>query len=116
MCWWMWKSDVQIGAWRRWAALALRLIIVLCTIAAIAGLQWLRPLEGMNVFFVLDRSDSIPSEQQEWAREYANQAARMKKKEDKAGVLVFGTDAGIEMNLGLLMDLKKVQAVVVTER
>ena len=114
--WLMWKSDVQIGAWRRWTALGLRLIIVLAVIAAVAGLQWLRPLEGMNVFFVLDRSDSVPSAQQEWAREYVNRTAKRQKNVDKSGVLVFGTDAGIEASPAEAVDLKKIHAVVATER
>src|SRR6266567_2610559 len=91
--WLAWKSDVQISPWRRWLALGIRLTVVLAMVLAIAGLQWLRPLEGMNVFFLLDRSDSIPSPQQEGARKFVNETAMRKKKEDKAGILVFGTDA-----------------------
>ena len=93
--WLAWKSDVQISTWRRWLALGVRLVVVLALVLAIAGLQWLRPLEGMNVFFLLDRSDSIPSPQQEAARKYVTEAAAAKKKEDKAGVLVFGTEASL---------------------
>src|SRR5260221_9020372 len=63
--WLVWKTDVQISAWRRWLAAGLRLAVVLAVVLAISGLEWRRPLEGMNVFFLLDRSDSIPSPQQE---------------------------------------------------
>src|ERR1043165_6436674 len=94
--WTVWltvKSDVQICAWRRWMALAVRLVIVLALVLAIAGVQWKRPQEGMNVFFLLDRSDSIPPEQQEAARIYVSKTAELKKRIDKGGVLVFGTDA-----------------------
>src|SRR5947209_20244078 len=80
--WLAWKTDVQITAWRRWLALGIRLVVVLAMVLAIAGLQWRQPLEGMNVFFLLDRSDSIPSPQQEGARKYVNDAAARKKKED----------------------------------
>jgi len=91
--WTVWltlRSDVQISAWRRWTAFGLRLVIVLALILAIAGLQWKRPQEGMNVFFLLDRSDSIPPEQQEAARLYVSKASALKKPIDKAGVLAFG--------------------------
>src|SRR5256885_12256847 len=94
--WFAWKSDVQVSHWRRWTALAARIVVLTVLIFAIAGLQWLRPLEGMNVFFVLDRSDSIPSPQQEGAVKYVARAAAQKKKEDRGGVLVFGTDASLE--------------------
>lgn len=117
---WVWwlslKSDVQISAWRRWSALTIRVIVVVMMVLAIAGLQWLRPLEGMNVYFVLDRSDSIPSAQQEAAREYVNTAAKNKEGPDSAGVLVFGTDASIESSPNPIVDLQKIQAVVGTER
>src|SRR5205807_6786994 len=94
--WFAWKSDVQLSAWRRWTALLIRCAVLALLVFAIAGLQWLRPLEGMNVFFVLDRSDSIPSPQQEAAREYINRSSRQKKNVDKAGVIVFGSEASIE--------------------
>ena len=75
LAWVIWltlKSDVQVSRWRRWLAFSLRTLIVMAVVFALAGLQWLRPLEGMNVFFLLDRSESIPSPQQELARAYQN--------------------------------------------
>ncbi len=114
--WLAWKTDVQIGAWRRWAALGLRTVICLALVFAIAGFQWLLPVEGMNVFFVLDRSDSIPSGQQDAAKGLVNQLAGLKKKDDKAGVIIFGTDASIDRMPNEKIDLEKVEAVVDTQR
>jgi uncharacterized membrane protein len=114
--WWARKTDVQIGAWRRWTALGLRLVIVLAAVLAMAGLQWLRPVEGVNVFFLLDRSDSIPAAQQESARRFVNQAAADKKKIDRAGVLVFGSEAALEFAANEAIDLQKILAIVPTER
>lgn len=114
--WFAWKSDVQLGTWRRWTALIIRLIVLLALIFAIAGLQWLLPVEGMNVFFVMDRSDSVPSAQQEAARQYINRASKQMHKVDKAGVIVFGSEASIESAPNSAVDLEKIQAVVGTER
>jgi uncharacterized membrane protein len=114
--WLTWKSDVQVSPWRRWTAFFLRTVIVTLLVLAVAGLQWLRPLEGMNVFFVLDRSDSIPSAQQESARDYVTKAVARKEAPDKAGVLVFGTEASIERTVTPQLDLEKIFAVVGTER
>jgi len=114
--WLAWKTDVQIAAWRRWLALGIRLIVVAAVVLALAGLQWRQPLEGMNVFFLLDRSDSIPSPQQEGARKYVNETVGRKKKEDKAGVLVFGTDAALETSVNERIDVQKITAVVGAER
>ena len=117
--WTVWltlRSDAQISAWRRWSAFGLRLLIVLALVLAIAGLQWKRPQEGMNVFFVLDRSDSIPPEQQEAARLYVSKTAAAKKPMDKAGVIVFGTDAAIDTSPNPKVGDQKIQAVVGRER
>lgn len=119
VAWVLWlalKSDAQLGPVRRWFALGLRLIILVCLILAISGLQFLRPVEGMNVFFVLDRSDSVPSPQQEFARDYVNKTSGKKKSGDRAGVIVFGTQASIESLPNQAVDLQKVQAVVGTDR
>src|SRR5437016_7725765 len=113
--WTVWltlKSDVQISAWRRWTAFGLRLVIVLALILVIGGRQWKRPQEGMNVFFLLDRSDSVPPEQQEAARLYVSKAAQLKKPIDKAGVLVFGTEAAIDTSPNEKVGDQKIQAVV----
>ena len=114
--WFAWKSDVQISPWRRWVALGIRTLVLLALVFAIAGLQWRRPMEGMNIFFALDRSDSIPSPQQDAAKQYVNKVSRQKKRVDKAGVIVFGTEASIESSPNAAVDLQKIQAVVGTER
>jgi uncharacterized membrane protein len=117
--WILWltlKSDVQVSRWRRWTAFGLRTVIVTAVVLALAGLQWLRPLEGMNVFFLLDRSDSIPSPQQDLARAYVNKSTAQKKSVDKGGVIVFGSEASIETTANTAVDVEKIQAVVGTER
>src|SRR6266478_3666022 len=114
--WFAWKSDVQVSAWRRWTALGIRMVVLALVVFAIAGLQWLNPLEGMNAFFVLDRSDSIPASQQDFAKEFVNKSSKQKKNTDKAGVIVFGSEASIESSPNSAVDVQKIQAVVGTER
>lgn len=110
------KSDVHISPWRRWSAFAIRVSIVILLGLAVAGLQRRIPIDGMNVFYLLDRSDSVPHSQQEIARAYVNASAKPKRNEDKAGVLVFGTDASLESTAMPIVDLLKIQAIVGTER
>jgi uncharacterized membrane protein len=114
--WLAWKSDASLTSWRRWASSGLRFVILLLLILAIAGIQWKRPQEGMNVFFVLDRSDSVPSPQQEQARETANLWSKRKKEADKAGFLIFGTDAALETTATSIAEAEKIQAVVESQR
>jgi uncharacterized membrane protein len=114
--WFAFKSDVQISRWRRVASGLIRLVVLLALVLAIAGLQWLRPLEGMNVFYLLDRSDSVPSSQQELARDYVNKSFRAKQEGDRAGILVFGTEASLESSVNPVVDVQKIHAIVGGER
>jgi uncharacterized membrane protein len=120
LIWLSWKSDVQIGPWRHWTALALRLLVALALALAMAGLQWKRPIEGMTVFYLLDRSDSVPSsppsDQQGLALKYVVDSAGEKNANDLAGVLVFGSEAAIESRPNAQVDLTKIQAVVGAQR
>ena len=86
--WLFWRTHVQISPWRRWTALIFRILVLTCLVLAVAGLQWLRPMEGMNLFYMLDRSDSLPSSQQEVARGYVNKSFAFKKTADKAAVCI----------------------------
>lgn len=118
LVWLAWKSDVAVAAWRRGAATALRLLVATLLVLGLAGLQWRQPQEGVNVFCLLDRSDSVPSLQQEAARRLANRFAEGRRKEDRAGLLVFGADAALESTASAQVDLRdtKVLAVVDPER
>ncbi len=116
--WLFWKTDVQIGTARRWIAFILRVIIVLALVLALAGLQWKQPLEGVNVMFVLDRSDSVPSPQQEASFKYAMRVSADKKKEDRVGLLVFGSEPALETTVNNLVDpqKEKIFAVIGSDR
>jgi len=114
--WLAWNSDVQVNRWRRWASFIFRAGIVTALVLALAGLQLLRPMQGMNVFFLLDRSDSIPSTQQDLARAYVTKSAAEKKKADKTGMIVFGSEANIETTANTAVEDAKIYAVVATER
>jgi len=110
------RSDVPLVGWRKWGSLGLRLAVTLGLTLALAGFQWLLPTEGMNVFYLLDRSESVPAGQQEAARDWVNRSAKSKRTVDKGGVVVFGSEASIEFLPNPIVELSKVQAVVGTER
>jgi uncharacterized membrane protein len=114
--WLGWRTEAQLNPARKWIALTLRVLVTLAVVFAMAGLQWLRPVEGMNIFFVLDRSESIPSEQQDAAKNLVNRLSARMQKADKAGAIVFGTDASIDRLPNPQIDLQRVEAVVDTER
>jgi Ca-activated chloride channel homolog len=109
-------SDVQLGLRRRWFACGARLISVTAMLLALAGIQWQRPIEGLNVFFALDRSASVPTAQQDQILRWVNDVVRDKPLTDRAGALVFAADAAIEATPNVTFTLPAVQAVVPTER
>jgi Ca-activated chloride channel family protein len=117
--WILWlaiKSDAQLSPWRRWLVTTIRLVVLVCLVVALGGLQWKKPKEGVNVFFLLDRSQSVSPEQQERAQKFVNEAVKEKKIEDKGGVILFGAGASIESMPSATPQLNQVQAVVPPER
>ena len=129
--WWIWvlpvilawvlyygiRSDVQTSPWRRRLSLLIRLLVVSAVVLALSGLRWLSPRDGLNVFWMLDRSDSIPASQQEAALNYIKRTLPAKKSGDQAGLIVFGADAAIESTPSPIFDVqKKIFAVIGSER
>ena len=79
-------SDLSPGRAR--FSLGLRCVIFTLLVFGLAGLQVSRPSKKLGVLFLLDRSDSVPAEQQEAAVRSLNEAARRMGPNDTAGVLV----------------------------
>jgi hypothetical protein len=81
---------------RETVALALRVIIALCVILALAGVEIARASDQLAVVFLIDDSDSMSSEAKGLALDYARQAIRSMGPDDQAAVVVFGGDALVE--------------------
>ena len=113
--WMTWKTDVRIQKWRRWASFFLRVLIVISLALALSELQWKKTQDGMNIYFLMDRSQSIPIEEQHLAHKLLTSAK--KQKNDKAGLMVFGADAGIETSLSeTMLETNRIQTVINTDR
>lgn len=113
--WTVWlamKSDASIQGGRLWAATTLRIILVTLLILALSGFEWRRKDDRMNVIYLVDRSLSVPPQEQENARVYSNESSRLKLPDDRAGVIVFGADAGIEMMPNTAFEWGKFQAII----
>lgn len=110
---WLWRaSPADLGPVRRGLSLGLRLAGVLLLVLALAGLRGLRPFDGVNVMFVLDRSDSVPPEDQAAARALAARFIQDKPAGDRAGLIVFGREAAIENSVSAAPDVTRPSAVV----
>lgn len=78
-------------------ALGLRLAILTLLILALAGARMAKNVSEQCVIFVMDVSDSIPKAQQEFALTYINRALKEQRGNQKAGLVVFGGDAFVEV-------------------
>lgn len=119
LAWVVWlaiKSDNSVHSWRRWIACGLRVVVTTLIVCAIAGLQWLKLMEGLNVFFLLDRSDSVPSQQQQAALDWVADAVKKKPAGDRAGMVVFGGEARIESTPQSTLRADRISAVVSGDR
>ena len=113
--WLAWKTDVHIQNWRRWTAFFLRVLVVTSVVLALAELQWKKTREGMNIYFLMDRSQSIPLKEQNLAQKLLTSAE--KQKNDKVGLMVFGADAGIETSLSkTMLETNRIQTVINSAR
>lgn len=92
------RSLAGLGRLRRWLALALRLAVLSLVIAALAEVQWVRVSDRLTVIYLVDQSLSIPPERRAGLRRYVNEAiARHRQQQDRAGVIVFGREAAVEI-------------------
>lgn len=98
---------------RKWTAIVLRTLVLVCLIAALAGTQLVKETDRLAVFFLLDRSNSIPEE----LRLASTQAVRNVSQEhqtgkDEAGVIAFGELPRIELSMGPSLELREIRSFV----
>ena len=92
------ESLTSMGNWRRFFALALRTLVLLTIVVALAELQFLRVNNRMTVLYLLDQSESIPKPVRQSMVRWAKQNSKQYRgEEDFAGVIPFGRDAAIEV-------------------
>jgi len=70
-----------------------RLLLMLCIILALSGLQIRRQADNLAVVFLLDVSDSMPEIAQAAALDYVRQALPAMGPDDQAAIIAFGGDA-----------------------
>jgi uncharacterized membrane protein len=86
----------RIGALRRRLALALRTVLLVLLVFALAGFQLVLPVDRLAVVFVADLSDSVGTEGQEDALAFLREALETMPEGDVAGIVAFGKEALVE--------------------
>lgn len=101
LIWWMGAGPLRVlGPVRRWLAMSLRTILWLMVVLALAGVQWVWTSDRMTVMYILDQSESIPASKRQLMLDYVIDSVREhrnREREDRAGIIVFGRQAAIEI-------------------
>ncbi len=101
LLWWIgYRSLASLGTVRQLAALSLRSLIWTVIVLAISGVQWVWTHDRLTVMYLLDQSESIPVLKRQAMLTYVIQSVREHRdqtREDRAGIIVFGREAAIEI-------------------
>ncbi|OUW87246.1 MAG: hypothetical protein CBD74_01855 [Saprospirales bacterium TMED214] len=101
MLWWIgYESLGALGKVRRAFALILRTVVWTVIVFAIAGVQMVWVSDRVTVMYLLDQSESIPQPQRTQMLDYVIDNVKKHRegaREDRAGIIVFGRDASIEI-------------------
>ena len=112
--WLSYRSLAGLGPVRRWLAIGLRCALIVLLTLALAEVRIRHQSENVTVFFVVDRSFSIPAEydsapssettrvDRRWERveKFINEAVRQRgpdHKADRAGLILFGRRPRLEL-------------------
>ncbi|MEW6187892.1 MAG: VWA domain-containing protein [Thermodesulfobacteriota bacterium] len=93
------KSSLGFSAKGKGLFWGLRSTSLLLLILALGDLRMLIPSDRVNLFYLLDVSESISPRGQALARNFLKQTISEMKKEDRAGLILFGHDASVETGL-----------------
>ncbi len=90
------KSLAGLGKFRRAVAIGLRAAVVTLIVCALAEVQAVRKNDKLTTMFVVDVSESIPVDMRKNTLRFVTEEAKKRRKDDLAGVVVFGRNASVE--------------------
>ena len=90
------RSLSGLGPVRRVVAIGLRAAVVTLIVLALAEVQAVRKNDKMTTMFVVDVSESIPTDMRRNTLGYVTEEAKKRRKDDLAGVVVFGRTPSVE--------------------
>ncbi len=85
------------GVARRRGVVALRIGLLLCALAVLAGPRTVGADHGRDVIFLVDRSRSMPETARKAFEELAVRAAETREPGDRIGLVAFGREAVVEV-------------------
>jgi Mg-chelatase subunit ChlD len=118
---------VPLTAWMGWPAkgpawkresvsLSLRLVILLCLILSMAGLEIVRSGNELSVVFVMDVSDSMPQEAIDSEIAFIQNAVSAMGPDDQSAIILFGSDALVDRPMSAVNELSVISSVPITNQ
>jgi uncharacterized membrane protein len=90
------RSLAGLGPVRRALAILLRSAVITLIVLALADVQTVKRSDRLTTMFLVDASQSVPQESQGPALSYVSEASKKRRKDDLAGVIVFGKGPRVE--------------------
>ena len=110
---WIGLGIQSLSGLRKWSAIALRVVILLCLIGALAGAELIKRNDRLAVFFLVDKSNSIPEDIRLAALDSIRTTAELYMTDkDEAGLIVFGEDPSIELSVKPDLELDTISSAV----
>lgn len=85
-----------IAPLRRATIIGLRTLLLLCVILALSRLEWVRRSRDLSVFYLLDRSESVPPSLQDEQLRLVKTLSSKASPRDFTGVIAFGREPSLE--------------------
>ncbi|MBS1720276.1 MAG: VWA domain-containing protein [Armatimonadetes bacterium] len=110
--WWVLRRARGMSKVQRILALAIRSLILIALVVALAGPEMRLRNQGLAVAFVLDASDSIPGADRTRAQEFINQAMQQLGDDDLGSVVAFGQQPLMENSAARARPVGAIQSKV----
>ena len=101
---------------RELTSLILRVMILLCLIFSIAGLEIVQRGDNLAVVFLMDVSDSMSQQAVDSEVAYIREALQSMSADDQAAIILFGADALVERPMSGLKELSAITSVPITNQ
>ena len=97
-------------------SLILRLVIILCLIFSLAGLEIVQRGDNLAVVFLVDVSDSMPNEAISAEVGYVQNALEAMSPDDQSAIVLFGADSLVERPMSPVKELSAFTSAPITNQ
>jgi len=110
---WVGARVRSLSPFRKWISVGLRTLMLLALIGALAGAELVKTSDKLAVFFLVDHSNSVPEGTRLAAIEQIRRTCEIyMSSKDEAGLIVFGEEPSIELNVEPTLEFEKILSYV----